>query len=43
MAKHYGATVIASASPQKHDAVRTLGADHIIDYRSADVAAECCG
>ena len=34
MAKHYGATVIATASPSKHDAVRALGADHILDSRS---------
>ncbi|MGK5673297.1 NADPH:quinone oxidoreductase family protein [Micromonospora sp. URMC 106] len=40
MAKHYGATVIASASSGKHEAVRALGADHVIDYRSVDVAAE---
>jgi NADPH:quinone reductase len=40
MAKHYGATVIATASPGKHETVRALGADHPIDYRSADVAAE---
>jgi len=40
MAKHYGATVIATASPDKHEAVRALGADHVIDSRSADMAAE---
>jgi NADPH2:quinone reductase len=40
MAKHYGATVIATASPGKHETVRALGADHVIDYRSADLAAE---
>lgn len=40
MAKHYGATVIATASPGKHETVRALGADHVIDYRSADVVAE---
>jgi NADPH:quinone reductase len=28
MAKHYGATVIAAASPGKHETVRALGADH---------------
>ncbi len=33
MAKHYGATVIATASPAKHDLVRGLGADHVFDYR----------
>ncbi|MFI0486694.1 zinc-binding dehydrogenase [Actinomadura sp. 9N215] len=40
MAKHYGATVIATASPEKHDVVRTLGADHIIDSRGDDIAAD---
>jgi NADPH:quinone reductase len=40
MAKHYGATVIATAAPGKHDTVRALGADHILDSRSADIAAE---
>ena len=40
LAKHYGATVIATASPGKHDAVRALGADHVVDSRGTDVAAE---
>jgi NADPH2:quinone reductase len=40
LAKHYGATVIASASPGKHDAVWALGADHVVDSRGTDVAAE---
>ncbi len=40
MAKHYGAIVIATASPDKHDAVRALGADHVIDYRATEVTAE---
>src|SRR5215813_14200756 len=40
MAKHYGASVIATASPEKHDAVRALGADHVVDSRGADLAAE---
>jgi NADPH2:quinone reductase len=40
MAKHYGATVIATASAGKHDAVRKLGADHVLDSRGADLAAE---
>ncbi|MGI5421539.1 zinc-binding dehydrogenase [Actinomadura luteofluorescens] len=39
MAKHYGAQVIAAASPDKHDVVRALGADHVIDARG-DIAAE---
>ena len=40
MAKHYGATVIGTASPGKHEGVRALGADHVIDSRTADLAAE---
>jgi NADPH2:quinone reductase len=40
MAKHYGARVIAAASRDKHDVVRALGADHVLDARGADIAAE---
>jgi NADPH:quinone reductase len=40
IAKHYGATVIATASAQKHEVVRSLGADHVLDSRSPDIAAE---
>jgi len=40
MAKHYGATVIGAASPGKHETVLALGADHVLDARSADIAAE---
>jgi NADPH:quinone reductase len=40
MAKHYGATVIATASPTKHETVRALGADHVLDSRSSDLASE---
>src|SRR5690349_19416765 len=40
MAKHYGATVIAAASPGKHEVVRALGADHVIDADRADLADE---
>jgi len=40
MAKHYGATVIATASRGKHEVVRALGANHVIDSRSAHLAAE---
>jgi len=40
MAKHYGATVIATASAGKHETVRALGADHVLDSREADLAAE---
>lgn len=39
MAKHYGATVIATASAGKHDVLRALAADHAIDYRTEDVIA----
>lgn len=38
-AKHYGARVIAVASPDKHEVVRGLGAHHVIDARG-DIAAE---
>ena len=40
IAKHYGATVIATAAPGKHEAVRGLGADHVLDSRGAGLAAE---
>ncbi|MGW4527702.1 zinc-binding dehydrogenase [Amycolatopsis sp. NPDC004378] len=40
MAKHYGATVIAAASRGKHETVVALGADHVLDPRDADIAAE---
>jgi NADPH2:quinone reductase len=40
MARHYGATVIAAASPGKHETVRALGADHVLDSRSPGLAAE---
>src|SRR5436190_13966321 len=34
------ATVIGTASAGKHDALRSFGVDHTIDYRHADVARE---
>lgn len=34
------ATVIGTASAHKHDALRSFGVDHAIDYRHADVEAE---
>lgn len=34
------ATVIGTASAAKHDAIRSLGVDHAVDYREADVPAE---
>ena len=40
IARHYGATVIATASPGKHEVVRALGADHVLDSRGGDIAAE---
>jgi NADPH:quinone reductase len=40
LAKHYGATVIATASPGKHETALALGADHVLDARGDDIAAE---
>ncbi|MEV6872074.1 zinc-binding dehydrogenase [Amycolatopsis sp. NPDC051128] len=40
MAKHYGATVIATASPGKHETVLALGADHVLDSLGGDLATE---
>ncbi|GAA3141347.1 NADPH2:quinone reductase [Kribbella aluminosa] len=40
MAKHHGATVIATASPEKHDTVRRLGADHVLDSRSPSLTTD---
>ncbi len=40
LARHYGARVIATASPDKHDTVRALGADEVLDRRRPDLAAE---
>ncbi|MGI5243973.1 NADPH:quinone oxidoreductase family protein [Dactylosporangium sp. CA-139066] len=40
MAKHYGATVLAAASAGKHETVRALGADHVLDSRSPAIADE---
>ena len=34
------ATVIGTASAGKHDALRSFGVEHVIDYRHADVAGE---
>jgi NADPH:quinone reductase len=38
VAKHYGATVIATASPSKHETVLALGADHVLDSLDGDLA-----
>jgi NADPH:quinone reductase-like Zn-dependent oxidoreductase len=32
-----GATVLTTASPANHDFVKSLGADHVFDYRSPTV------
>ncbi|MDQ8704519.1 NADPH:quinone oxidoreductase family protein [Streptomyces sp. LHD-70] len=40
LAHHYGARVIATASPAKHDTVKALGADEVLDSRRADLAEE---
>jgi NADPH:quinone reductase-like Zn-dependent oxidoreductase len=40
LAKLRGAIVVGTASAAKHEAIRALGVDHAIDYRTADVAAD---
>ncbi|WP_086675759.1 zinc-binding dehydrogenase, partial [Amycolatopsis pretoriensis] len=40
LAKHYGATVVGTASAGKHETVRARGADHVLDSRADDLAAE---
>jgi NADPH:quinone reductase len=40
LAKHYGATVIATASPGKQETVLGLGADHVLDSLGGDIAAD---
>jgi NADPH2:quinone reductase len=40
LAKHYGATVIGTASGEKHEVVLGLGADYVVDYRTSDTAQE---
>lgn len=39
LARHYGAHVVATASPAKHDAVRALGADEVLDSTRPDLRA----
>ncbi len=43
LAHHYGARVIATAAPGKHDAVRALGADLVLDSTSPELAMELLG
>lgn len=40
LARRRGATVIATCSERNFEFVRSIGADHCIDYRRADIAAE---
>ena len=40
LARHFGARVIAAAAPEKHGAVRALGADDVLDGRRSDLAEE---
>jgi synaptic vesicle membrane protein VAT-1 len=40
IARHIGAEVIGTSSASKHARVREQGADHVIDYRTQDVAVE---
>ncbi|GAA2193412.1 NADPH:quinone oxidoreductase family protein [Micromonospora lupini] len=40
LARHYGARVLATASPAKHDTVKALGADDVLDSRRPDLAEE---
>jgi NADPH:quinone reductase-like Zn-dependent oxidoreductase len=39
IAKHIGARVIGTASAGKHEQLRALGVDHLIDYRTEDFEA----
>ncbi|MEV4165220.1 NADP-dependent oxidoreductase [Nonomuraea dietziae] len=41
LAKALGAYVIGTASASKHDCVRSLGADEVIDYSQTDFARTC--
>jgi len=40
LARLRGALIIGTASAAKHDALHAFGVDHLIDYRTADVAVE---
>ena len=39
IAKHIGAKIIGTASAGKHEELRALGVDHLIDYRTEDFEA----
>lgn len=38
--RHFGATVIGTASPSKHERLKSLGVAHCIDYTTQDFVAE---
>ena len=40
LARHYGARVVATSSPAKHDVLRALGADDVLDRTRPDLADE---
>ncbi|ALG08432.1 zinc-binding dehydrogenase [Kibdelosporangium phytohabitans] len=40
LARHYGARVVATASPSKHDTVQALGAEEVLDSARPDLAAQ---
>ena len=40
IARHVGATSIGTASPRKHDVLKSRGLDHAVDYTRADWPAE---
>ncbi len=40
LARHYGARVVATASPAKHAVVTALGADHVLDAARPDLGPE---
>lgn len=43
LAKHLGATVATTTSPENADLVRSLGADIVIDYRTKEFSEELSG
>lgn len=40
IARHRGAEILGTASAPKHDFIRDLGVEHVIDYRQSDWAEE---